>query len=300
MVVLDETSSQKAFPNVTLVRPVPMPNLPPPPAYFTSQEQANGFLPPFSGQLHRQGKRAVPLKLSTLPAHILLLIVYMTFPQTDGIDESRVVRQRKILFWLEYYARLTDRSLYVACMHVLRSTYLPVYESLIRPPYTSDPFPLLSDVPSYSADRQEEGPLCTLQRETKILDMFISLKVRDDVFTDATEYHLESEERYKDIFDFSQPKARLEDLVRVSGVEKGLITLRGGSMMRGKSRSAGRVEWDKLSVTFGIRQVGLVMTVPGGRRTIVQVERDGRMEKLEVAAKRLVTELEAWLGVQQW
>lgn len=185
-------------------------------------------------------------------------------------------------------------------MHVLRSTYLPVYESLIRPPYTSDPFPLLSDVPSYSADRQEEGPLCTLQRETKILDMFISLKVRDDVFTDATEYHLESEERYKDIFDFSQPKARLEDLVRVSGVEKGLITLRGGSMMRGKSRSAGRVEWDKLSVTFGIRQVGLVMTVPGGRRTIVQVERDGRMEKLEVAAKRLVTELEAWLGVQQW
>lgn len=113
MVVLDETSSQKAFPNVTLVRPVPMPNLPPPPAYFTSQEQANGFLPPFSGQLHRQGKRAVPLKLSTLPAHILLLIVYMTFPQTDGIDESRVVRQRKILFWLEYYARLTDRSLYV-------------------------------------------------------------------------------------------------------------------------------------------------------------------------------------------
>ena len=36
-------------------------------------------------------------------------------------------RQRKTLYWLATSLRLVCRSLYTACMHVLRSTYLPAY-----------------------------------------------------------------------------------------------------------------------------------------------------------------------------
>ena len=73
-------------------------------------------------------------------------------------------------------------------MHVLRSTYLPAYSQLVRPPYSSDPFPLhaagISPVPPSS-------PVRSLQRETQVLDLFIALKVREDVWVDDSELHLE-------------------------------------------------------------------------------------------------------------
>ena len=82
-------------------------------------------------------------------------------------------------------------------MHVLRSIYLPAYESLVRPPYTSDPFPLLISAPSYEESTSEKhGPPSTSQealptpfpdtlpRETCVFDLFIALKVREDVWLD--------------------------------------------------------------------------------------------------------------------
>ncbi|KAJ3570677.1 hypothetical protein NP233_g4235 [Leucocoprinus birnbaumii] len=134
-------------------------------------------------------------------------------------------------------------------MHLLRSTYLPAYQSLIRPPYTSDPFPTtshhtpaanpnpsssttsLSSASSSSAAAPQ--PIASIQRETLILDRFIALKVREDVFADDSELHLEREDMFKDLFDHAQPKARLEDLVRRYGVREGVISVPGGGSGNG-------------------------------------------------------------------
>lgn len=74
-----------------------------------------------------------PVRFSTLPSHILLQIVYSTFPQTDGVYEggetvSKVERQRENLFWMEMSLRLVNRALYVGALFSLlpslASTYL--------------------------------------------------------------------------------------------------------------------------------------------------------------------------------
>jgi len=174
--------------------------------------------------------------LHTLPSHILLQIVYSTFPQTSLVDQAKPERQRKTLYWLSISLRLVNRALYIACMHVLRSTYLPAYDTLIRPPYSSDPFPLLSPIhppstpsspygPSLSSP-SSQSPLHTIQRETATLDLFIALKVREDVWVDDSELHLERDESFKDLFDLVQPRSRLEDLVRTYGLREGVITLK--------------------------------------------------------------------------
>ena len=302
-------------------------SLQPPPPYVSSP---HSHPPPFP---HR---RQI-LTFSVLPSHILLKIVYLTFPQTPGFDEGRPERQRKTLYWLSVGLRLVNRAFYIgkrtrvwilpmnnhnpssACMHVLRSTYLPAYDSLIRPPYSSDPFPLeFTDSPGLT-------PLQTIQRETQVLDLFIAVKVREDVWMDDSELHLEREESFKDLFDHSQPRSRLEDLVRIYGGREELITFPTASsssptstsptsvVFRGPGSSSGTgkgsgfassslgpsqgpspLPFSSLSVTFSPRSVGLVLTSKGRKRTIVQTAR-ARDEKLEVTAKKLVKELRAWL-----
>jgi len=233
----------------------------------------------------------------------------MTFPQTPGIDESRIQRQRKTLYWLSHQLRLANRSFYIACMHVLRSTYLPAYESLIRAPYSSDPFPLSSSTSSPA------GPVEAIQRETQVLDLFIALKVREDVLMDDTELHLEREESFKDLFDLMQPRSRLEDLVRNYGLREGVVhtTLPGGSSSvasssslhsnTGSSNSAkyrtssgpAPLPFSTLSASFSPRKVGLVLTSSSRKRTILEVVRT-RDEALEVTAKKLVKQLNVWLS----
>ncbi|KAG5352544.1 hypothetical protein C0989_001761 [Termitomyces sp. Mn162] len=180
----------------------------PPPPYFSSSD----------------GPRITPT-LSNLPPHILLHIIYLTFPQSSLPDLPKLARQRKTLYWLSISLRLVDRTFYAACMHVLRSTHIPAYDQLVRAPYTSDPFPLLAPQvqtvnsspyapipPSNQHQHQHASPLSTIQRETVVLDKFIALKVREDVLADESELHLERDEAYKDLFDHAQPRARLEDL----------------------------------------------------------------------------------------
>ncbi|KAG6914305.1 hypothetical protein DXG01_001192 [Tephrocybe rancida] len=196
--------------------------LSPPPPYVPSS--------PFS-------RRA---SLRSLPPHILLHIIHLTFPSPLSPDTDPE-RARTTLYWLAISLRLVDRTLYAACMHILRSTHIPAYDALVRPPYTSDPFPLLSphspspaytqspygprSAPQQSATQNDAnpGPLSTIQRETAVLDKFIALKVREDVWADASELHLERGEAYRDLFDHAQPRARLEDLVRDLGVRSGII-----------------------------------------------------------------------------
>ncbi|KAF5353285.1 hypothetical protein D9756_007921 [Leucocoprinus leucothites] len=186
--------------------------------------------------------------LSTLPSHILLHIVYSTFPQRPSIDHGKIERQRKTLLWLVNSLRLVDRSFYIACMHVLRSTYLPAYQSLIRPPYSSDPFPTTTTAPTQPSTASSTStpaittalpqPISSIQRETLILDRYIALKVREDVFADDSELHLEREDMFKDLFDHAQPKARLEDLVRRYGVREGVISLPGAQQGSAKNSPA--------------------------------------------------------------
>ncbi|EGO02901.1 hypothetical protein SERLA73DRAFT_165830 [Serpula lacrymans var. lacrymans S7.3] len=283
---------------------------PPPPPYVPAGS-ANVPPPPFPHQRHE------PANFSALPSHLLLKIVYMTFPQTHGIDEGRIERQRKTLYWLSTSLRLVNHSFYIACMHVLRSTYLPAYNSLIRPPYSSDPFPLSAPSPVPSSN-----PFDTVQRETQVLDLFIVLKVREDVMMDDSELHLEREESFKDLFDLMQPRSRLEDLVRYYGLREGVVhtnpsiagpanpsptaamsrannnvgTLGSSHSAKGKKPAGPTpLSFSALSVSFSSRKVGLVLTSTGRKRTIVEVARS-RDEKLEVAAKKLAKQLKVWLS----
>jgi hypothetical protein len=46
-----------------------------------------------------------------------------------------------------------------------------------------------------------------------VLDLFMALKVHDDVWVDESELHLLQPEAFRDLFDLMQPRARLEDLL---------------------------------------------------------------------------------------
>ncbi|KAM6493026.1 hypothetical protein JOM56_011160 [Amanita muscaria] len=172
--------------------------------------------------------------LALCPPHVLLHLVYRTFPLIDGPDLEALQVQRKNLYWLCTSLRLVNRAFYIAGMHVLRSTYLPHYLSLVRPPYTSDPFPVKTDfslgaAPLYSPTSltitSAADPLHSIQRESSVLDLFIAVKVREDVWADDSELHLERHEFFRDLFELHQPRSHLEDLVRIYGVQDSVITL---------------------------------------------------------------------------
>lgn len=85
--------------------------------------------------------------------------------------------------------------------------------------------------------------MLSLQRETRVLDLFIALKVREDVWLDDSELHLGSEDSFRDLFELMQPRSRLEDLVRVIGVKEGVVSVPnpGGAavkVMNPKGKSA--------------------------------------------------------------
>ena len=189
------------------------------------------------------------------------------------------------LLYRTHQIERAERNL--ASMHVLRSTYLPAYSSLIRQPYSSDPFP--HTLPNTYEPTSSPLALQHIQRETKVLDLFIALKVRQDVYMDDTEFHLENTESFRDLFDFNQPKSRLEDLIRHYGVKEGVITVSDQVATQRKtvtSRPA-PVPYSALSVSFSIRKVGLVLTTRTGKRTILEEKRTGE-ERLESTAKLLV------------
>ncbi|OJA11786.1 hypothetical protein AZE42_07380 [Rhizopogon vesiculosus] len=182
---------------------------------------------------------------------------------------------------------------------------------MIRPPYSSDPFPLSS-----SASTSSVSAIDTLQRETKVLDLFIALKVHEDVMVDDSSLHLEREDSFKDLFDLMQPRSRLEDLVRDYGVRDGVVhtnptevgapsssstILRMNNSGTGSASTSKQptgpvpVSFSALSISFSPRRVGLILTASGRKRTIVDVARM-KDEKLEATAKKLVRQLKVWLS----
>jgi len=235
--------------------------------------------------------------INDLPQHVLLQVIY-TIVDPELPEED----YRWGLYWLAVSLRLVGRQWYTACMHVLRSAYLPAYVSHIRPPYSANPYPLSSPASIYAAaySSSSSSALPALaedaQRETAVLDMFIAFQVRQNVLRDESELHLEAgHEGVKDLFELLQPRARVEDLVRKYALRAGVISL-GTAPSSSASSGGGRGNNDKipfreLSVSFSQRKVGLVRTVAGRRRTVlVEVGRE-RMETLESCAKRIVAEL---------
>ena len=109
-----------------------------------------------------------------------------------------------------------------------------------------------------------------------MLDLFIALKVHDDVWADESELHLGQPEAFRDLFDLMQPRARLEDLLCAY-----LAPL--------------RLDLTAYSVTFAPRRVGVG---PSRRTIIVDVER-AKDEKLEVAAKRFARMLKEYLAARR-
>ena len=81
----------------------------PPPPYASG----SSVPPPFP-----RGRRR-STSISSLPPNLLLHIIYMTFPQTAGIDESPLERQRKTLYWLTYHLRLVNRAFYIGAHQYL-------------------------------------------------------------------------------------------------------------------------------------------------------------------------------------
>ncbi|KAK0502858.1 hypothetical protein EDD18DRAFT_1306165 [Armillaria luteobubalina] len=255
--------------------------LAPPPPYL--QAIAGSSNPP---------RRRSNLTFSSLPSHLLLQIVYCTFPLEDGEHDgdSKVVRQRENLHWLETSLRLVNRALYIACMHILRSTYLPAYDRLVRPSYSSDPFPTSSP----SEIQSSTSPLFTHHRELATLDRFISLHA------------------YKDLFDLVQPKSRLEDLIAEQGTRLGSCRPRLSASKR-PPPSLEPIPFSTLSISFSPRSIGLVyllilslwrehvralsMSMNASvlrKKTLVVISRT-RDEPLEVSAKRLIQSLQTWL-----
>ncbi|KAJ6618670.1 hypothetical protein B0H10DRAFT_1629584, partial [Mycena sp. CBHHK59/15] len=229
---------------------------------------------------------------SALPPHLLLQIVYATF--SDAYDVEDAKEQRKTLYWLATGLRLVNRLFYTTSMNVLRSIYLPQYDARVRPPYTSDPFPLAANA---------------AQRETATLDAFVALTVREAVWADDSALHLGRGEAFVDLFVLRQPRARLEDLVRDYGVAEGVIYIDRAprERRRGSSTDLRAAEapptttvtitplpFSALSVAFSSRKAGLVLATTGSKRTMVEVSRT-REEPLDVVARRLVWELRDWL-----
>jgi hypothetical protein len=124
------------------------------------------------------------------------------------------------------------------CMHVLRSSFLPLYLRQVVTPYTSDPYPSVS-LPALSralavtcsggaqsgatsdsaaaltqssqqriassTQAPEQTSIIPVQRETLILDMFIMVQVRADMRSDESDLYLDNDdERYRDMFNFMQ------------------------------------------------------------------------------------------------
>lgn len=234
--------------------------------------------------------RPPPPTLATLPPHILLQIIHQLFPQASDVNKGKVERQRETLYYLSDSLRLVNRVFYLASMHVLRSTYLPAYNALIRRPYSSDPFP--HTLPNSCEPTASILTSQHVHRETKVLDLFIALRVRQDVYMDDTEFHLENTESFRDLFNFMQPKSRLEDLVCQQGAEKGVIS--GSEKVQPQRKVVSSqpqpVPYSALSVSFSTGKVSLFLATRTGKKPVAVVNWKGE-ERLEDVAKGLVSGL---------
>ncbi|KAG8858924.1 hypothetical protein FRB96_004744 [Tulasnella sp. 330] len=228
-----------------------------------------------------------------LPKHILLNIIEACIPSYSPRSPAPHI---EAIYWVNRSLRLVSHAMYIASMHYLRTSFLSSYHVSVKPPYTSEPFPLIPPEASLPPNHQLPlSPIQSLQRETAVLDKFIAVKSTEDLRNyESPELHLDLD-LFKDIFDLMQPKSRMEDLVLKYGMRAGVISLLTPPLPPSSSNSQSLLPlplpFASVSVNFSPRKVGLVVL----RRTVVEVKRD-RDESLESAAKRLIKELARALG----
>ncbi|KAG8991275.1 hypothetical protein FRB93_002851 [Tulasnella sp. JGI-2019a] len=224
----------------------------------------------------------------TLPKHVLLNIIEASIPPYSQRSPAPHI---EAIYWLSRSVRLVSRATYTASMYYLRSSFLSSYHVSVKPPYTSDPFPLVPPEATLPPDLQayQSMMIQSLQRETAVLDKFIAVKCLEDLRNyESPELHLDLD-LFKDIFDLLQPKARTEDLIRKYGIRAGVISLIAPPLSPGPSSRTPLplpFPFASVSISFSPRKVGLVVL----RRTIAEVKRE-RDESLESVAKRLIKEL---------
>ena len=85
----------------------------PPPSYSAATQGP----PPFpSGSRRRR-------RITDIPPHLLLNIVYATLPQTPYLDESTAERQRRVLYWISMNLRIVNRAFYIGASNSLVLMY---------------------------------------------------------------------------------------------------------------------------------------------------------------------------------
>ncbi|PWN24272.1 hypothetical protein BCV69DRAFT_280162 [Microstroma glucosiphilum] len=313
--------------------------LDPPPVYTvapitsSASTSASSALPDSAtGSLHlseaqRQNAR--------LPLEVLLR-VFSLINQASQDEQTRAEGR----VWMMAEGRRVCKAWYIACMSLLRSHYVSAYRGKVLPPYSthtwsqalSPPVPTTQTVPAYSlrAPPQRQHPiLSSIQsdaaatRETKVLDLYIASTTRREL--DAQESSLFSSEVSDDaddmaatsddraLFELWQPRSRLEDLLILAGLERGVFLRRGMSRPRieekGQSNSTGQngdlvIVAEDISVHFALKEVRILLPFQAGgggratslglvplvRRPVLQMPRE-RSSTLEVSAQQIIQQL---------
>ncbi|KAL9710720.1 hypothetical protein Ac2012v2_006256 [Leucoagaricus gongylophorus] len=164
--------------------------------------------------------------------------------------------------------RTVGRTFFLIVTLILRTTFLPLYLSHVR--FSSDPLPPV-DLPPYAPLPPQTLPFATAHRESIVLDRFIVLTVRHNLLAAHSLLHSHRPDSFRDLFNYHQPKARLEDLVRSYGLQQGLS-----------------IPFTTLSVSLSPRTISLVSGSGPHRRTLAHVLRQGSLEQ---SAQSLVTQL---------
>nr|KIR47611.1 hypothetical protein I312_03379 [Cryptococcus bacillisporus CA1280] len=185
--------------------------------------------PPYT-PLVLSGRTSTKPSLANLPLHVVHRILILTLDQKatpskfwSDPEEERVRR----LWGMFRGLRGVNRVFWLGKFEVGlgRAHYLPFYLALVKPLYSSDPFPFESSSlssPSLSIDPSDLGNIYAMRgRETAVLDKFVATRVGEELRRVESELS-EGSEAERDIFGRLQPCARSEDLL--STLPQTLIT----------------------------------------------------------------------------
>ncbi|KAK1923107.1 hypothetical protein DB88DRAFT_493812 [Papiliotrema laurentii] len=256
----------------------------PPPAYHDSLASTT------PGPPHR-----APAIISSLPLHVLYRIVSLTLDpratpsRFSGDDEEERVRRLWALF---RGLKGVDRRFYMVSTSILRSHFLPEYQSHLAPGTSSDPYPLTSH-PSLTTSFLDHR-----SRETAVFDRFIAVHL--GFLLRSTESSLfEPSEDIPDLFKRLQPAARIEDLLLT--LPRYLVVPDGPAVRRLPLPQSHLVVYltpGWVSLILRSHPAGRPTTSKVGRDTVIEVR---RQPTAEATVERIKDGLEDMQnGLVQW
>lgn len=248
--------------------------LPPPPAYTPA--------------LNASSNRSAKASLSTLPDHLILQVLsYLDLPT------------------LAFKLRRVSRKLWLFSSVLLRRAVLPTWRSKLRPGYTSD---VTSTSSSSSSDFNLErttNVLASRTREQAVLDLFVSACALRALHSSESSLLVSAQSSAStDVFDFLQPRARVEDLVMQWGIDDGVLYSASAREMDGRgTRGGGTIQSEDVAVQLSSKVAKVLLPMQSsnerGRvvpRVVLEVAKESD-ETLEVTAERIVRALK---GLRVW